>query len=62
MGDLTDVGQKIKGKYQKIKGDIQQDSGSPLSGTVEKIKGSLNEGFADTKLRSRRNTKASTGF
>jgi hypothetical protein len=60
MGELGDLGQKVKGKLQKVKGNIQQntsssdDFGAKIKGGVSKIKGELNETAADVKINSRR--------
>lgn len=54
MGDFSNLAQKVKGKYQKAKGELHQESGDPLKGTLEKVKGGINEGIADSKLKSRR--------
>ncbi len=60
MGEFGDLGQKMKGKLQKVKGNIQQntsasdDFGTKIKGGVSKIKGTLNETAADIKINSRR--------
>lgn len=50
MTDLDDIGLKIKGKLQQAKGQIKKDSGDEAGGTVDKIKGKINETIADIKL------------
>ena len=52
MGDLDDVGQKIKGKFQKFTGDLKSESGNEAEGTWDKIKGNVNETIADFKLKN----------
>lgn len=58
MADLGDIGQKIKGKLQKTKGSIQQNTSNhpadKLKGGMSKLKGSVNEGIADLKINSGR--------
>jgi len=51
MGYVQDIGRKLKGKGQKLKGEIQVRHGYPIQGAVSKIKGSLNEGIANANLR-----------
>ncbi len=53
MGVLDDVGQKIKGKAQQGKGELNQARGQGLKGGIQKLKGKANEAVADTKLKSR---------
>lgn len=53
MGELNAIGQKIKGKAQKVKGDIEMNSdnlGDKVKGGISKIKGSVNDTMADAKL------------
>lgn len=45
--DADDVGKKIKGGYQKAKGEFQQQTGNPVEGTVNKVKGEFNQRVAD---------------
>ncbi len=53
MTVLNDVNQKLKGKAQKVKGQVQQEMGQGVKGGITKIKGHLNETLADIKLKSR---------
>lgn len=59
MGDLQDFGQKVKGKLQKVKGEVQiktsadDDFSTKIKGGISKVKGSLNDTAADFKLNSR---------
>jgi uncharacterized protein YjbJ (UPF0337 family) len=53
MGDLKDVGQKIKGKAQQVQGELNQERGEGLKGGIQKLKGKANEAMADTKLKTR---------
>ena len=55
MDTLHDVGQKVKGKMQKAKGEIEMNTGRNLHGAWEKTKGSINEIAADAKLKARAN-------
>ena len=50
MGDINDIGQKIKGKLQKMNGDFKKGTGDESGGAWEKIKGNVNETLADIKL------------
>ena len=52
MGTIDDVGQKIKGKVQQVKGDIEMNSGHEGHGMWEKTKGKVNEAIADMKINS----------
>ncbi len=54
MGDLSDIGQKIKGKVQVIKGDINQKRGKGIKGGMQKIKGKFNQTVADTKMKAKK--------
>lgn len=53
MGALQDATQKLKGQAQKAKGDIETEAGHPIRGTVDKIKGHVNETIADANIQSR---------
>lgn len=48
------ISQKIKGKVQILKGNIQQASGHEFKGAITKIKGRTNDTIANMKLRSRK--------
>jgi hypothetical protein len=60
MGYFDDVGQKMKGKLQKAKGNLQQDLsarddiGMKVKGGISKLKGSFNETAADIKMDSKK--------
>jgi hypothetical protein len=60
MGTIDDLGQKVRGKLQKAKGNIQlntsrdTDIGMKFKGGVSKVKGELNDSMASMKLRNRR--------
>ncbi len=43
----TIIGQKIKGKFQKFKGEVEMRTGSSARGIVDKTKGALNDGISD---------------
>jgi len=55
MGVTDDIGQKVKGKVEKVKGEFNQQRGKGIKGGYQKIKGSINETIADTKLKNRTN-------
>lgn len=54
MGYLDDVGQKIEGKVEEIKGNINQQRGKGVKGGIQKIKGMIKQYTADTKLKAKR--------
>lgn len=54
MSDLDDIGQKIKGKAQQVKGEFNQQRGQGLKGGFQKLKGKVNEAIADEKINARR--------
>lgn len=43
------LGQKIKGKLQKVKGEFEMRTGNSARGIIDKTKGTLNEGLSDFK-------------
>lgn len=51
MVKIKHVNQKLKGKLQQIKGDIQIANNQPVKGKVNKIKGKINEAAADVKIK-----------
>lgn len=53
MSDVDDIGQKIKGKAQQLKGDFNQERGQNIKGGVQKLKGKVNETIADAKLNAK---------
>lgn len=57
MGDLRDIGQKLKGKAQQLKGELNQQQGQGVKGGFQKLKGKVNEVLADEKLRARANRR-----
>lgn len=50
MGNLDDITQKIKGKAQQAKGDIEDMSGNEGQALWDRTKGKANETIADFKL------------
>ena len=52
MADLDDVGQKIKGKFQQLSGDLKSKSRNEPEGKWDKFKGNVNETIADFKLKN----------
>ena len=53
MSDLDDIGQKIKGKAQQLKGEMNQERGRGVKGGLQKLKGKVNETIADAKLKAK---------
>lgn len=51
MGIFGTIGQKLKGKGQQMKGEIEIKSGHHVEGTIDKIKGKANEMGADIKMK-----------
>lgn len=51
MVKLSNLKQKIKGKLQQAKGEFEVQTGHPLKGNINKIKGKINEATADTKIK-----------
>ena len=52
MGTIKNITQKIKGKLEQIDGTVKQQSGNPVEGTLEKIKGKINDTVASAKLNN----------
>jgi hypothetical protein len=57
MGDLHAIGKKIRAKGQKVKGELQQQSGEGLKGGITKAKGNLNDTLADFELDTNRSSR-----
>jgi uncharacterized protein YjbJ (UPF0337 family) len=51
MTTLDNVGQKLKGKAQHIKGKIEDASGQHIKGNIDKLRGKANEFEADVKMK-----------
>ena len=51
MIKLNNINQKLKGKLQQVKGDIEIASGKPIKGNINKLKGKTNETSADIKMK-----------
>lgn len=49
MRKLEIIGQKLKGKGQQLKGDIELKTGHRVRGSIDKIKGKANEEIADIR-------------
>jgi hypothetical protein len=55
MADIKNLGRKMKGKYQQMKGELQQntggknDFGAQIKGGFTKAKGKINETLADNE-------------
>lgn len=41
------LGQKIKGKLQKLKGEVEMRTGNSTRGIIDKTKGTLNDNLSD---------------
>lgn len=54
MGYLDDAVEKIKGKAEEIKGDINQERGKGIKGGLQKIKGKMRQKVADANMRAKR--------
>jgi uncharacterized protein YjbJ (UPF0337 family) len=48
---FNNIGQKIKGRAEQIKGKIEDKSGEHLKGNIDVIRGKLRESAADMKMR-----------
>lgn len=44
--------QKLKGKLQQIRGEIEIAAGKRVKGNINKLKGKANEALADAKMKS----------
>lgn len=53
MSLLDDVGQKVKGKVEKTKGEVNQQQGEGIKGGMQKIQGEVDDTMADAKLKNR---------
>ena len=51
MTQLDNVGQKLKGKLQQIKGKIEVASGQHMKGNIDKLRGKANVFGADIKMK-----------
>jgi uncharacterized protein YjbJ (UPF0337 family) len=51
MGKIQNIGQKIKGQAQEVKGKIEVAVGEPINGTIDKVKGRANIIAADIKTK-----------
>jgi len=51
MTTLDNVGQKLTGKVQHIKGKIEVASGQHKKGNIDKLRGKANEFEADVKMK-----------
>jgi len=54
MGVVKDIGKKIKAKAKQAQGDYNIKGGRVVSGSLQKLKGKLDEAEADIKLKARR--------
>jgi len=51
MTTLDNVGQKLTGKNQQIKGKIEVASGQHIKVNIDKLRGKANEFEADVKMK-----------
>lgn len=54
---FNDLEQKVKGIAQQVKGGIEEKTGHPVKGAVDKIKGKANEAIADAKMKAKDHEK-----
>lgn len=54
MDYIDDAGQKIKGKAEEIKGEINQKRGKGVKGGMQKIKGKARQKMAEEKMKARK--------
>ncbi len=54
MGIIDETSQKIKGNFQKIRGEVKTRNGDPVGGFIDKTKGAFNNTMADLKRNTRR--------
>lgn len=52
MGKINDIGQKIKGNMQQVKGKIEDTTGQHLKGKIDEIRGKANVFEADLKIKA----------
>lgn len=55
MGAFDDIGRKVRAKGQKVKGEMQQQSGHGVKGGISKMKGNLNDAVADFNMDKKNN-------
>ena len=51
MGKIDNVGQKIKGNVQQMKGKIEKATGQPLKGKISELRGKANVFEANLKMK-----------
>ena len=51
MGKLNLFSQKLKGKFQQVKGGIEGALGQHMKGDIDKLRGKANEIEADMKMK-----------
>jgi uncharacterized protein YjbJ (UPF0337 family) len=51
MVKINDIGQKIKGNIQQVKGKAEDVSGQHLKGKIDEIRGKANVLAADSKMK-----------
>lgn len=51
---IKDLGQKIKGVAQQVKGEVEVQTGHPIRGNIDKLKGKTNVAVADVKMNIRK--------
>jgi uncharacterized protein YjbJ (UPF0337 family) len=50
MVKINNIGQKIKGNMQQVKGKVEDVSGQHLKGKIDEIRGKANVFAADSKM------------
>lgn len=53
MSVLEDVAQKVKGEAQKVKAAVEKNTGKPVEGFVDDLKGHFNSNSADAKMETK---------
>lgn len=51
MGTINNIGQKIKGNLQQVKGKIESATGQGVKGKISEIRGKANVLEADLKMK-----------
>ena len=51
MSKLNIVSQKLKGKIQQVKGEVEGALGQHIKGDIDKLRGKANEFEADMKMK-----------
>ncbi len=54
MSVIGEVNQKLKGNVQKVRGTIKYHAGYTVGGTIDRLKGAVNDAVADVRLSARK--------